>query len=261
MLTSYLMNAPLNRDETIDETIPDFYHILHGGQLRDLIKMSTSVAFNNSIPLLVKTHYLPSSVAMRQCESVTGKAVYIVRNPRDVILSSARYAGIVPSHEKKSREWVRDFIAKRGDNSWPDLTGRWAQNVQQWTSLPLLRQYFPGIQLLAVRYEDIRSDPVGKLHQIVSFLGLDGATQRDRIQGAVDNSSIERMRALEDKVLERQGIKDPVSSAGHQRRFVNQGLHNQSLTIFGEDIEAEYKRLITEDEEFYICAEQFGYVT
>jgi len=46
----------------------------------------------------------------------------------------------------------------------------------------------------------------------------------------------------------------------HQRRFVGQGMHNQSLTAFGADIEDAYQRLTTEDEEFAHCVRQFGYL-
>lgn len=265
MLTNYLMNASFSREETVDETVPDFHQILQGGLLNDLIKMG-AMASNNSIPLLVKTHYLPSAAAMRQCGPVTSKVVYIVRNPRDVLLSSARYWGIVPSREEKSREWARNFIAKRGNISWGDLTGTWSQNVQQWTSPSFLKQYFADIQLLALRYEDIRSQPGEKLHQVVSFLGLDGATQLNRSQVAADNSSIERMRALEEKIAASNRTENQENSAGgfrfgSSRWLVGQGLNNQSLEAFGQDIEAEYQRLMAEDGEFSACAKQFGYAT
>lgn len=267
MLTNYLMNAPFSREETIDETVPDFHQILQGGMLNDLTKMGVAMASNNSVPILVKTHYLPSSAAMRQCGPMTSKVVYIVRNPRDVLLSSARYLGIVPSREESSREWARNFIAKRGYISWDDLTGTWSQNVSQWTSLSFLRQYFPDIQLLILRYEDIRSQPEGNLQQVVSFLGLDGATQLNRSRAAANNSSIEKMRALEEKIAASHGTGDHGNSVGGASRLgssrwlVGQGLNNQSLEVFGQDIEAEYQQLIAADGEFSACAKQFGYAT
>lgn len=261
MLTSYLMNIALNHQETVEELIPDFHDVVQAGRVRDLIRMGTTMPSYDAIPLLVKTHYLPSTEIMRQCGPVTANALYIVRNPRDVLLSAARYGEITPSRDERSREWARNFIAKRGDVSWPGLTGSWSQNVHEWTSLPTLRQHLPGIRLLVLRYEDMRSDPAGKLNEIIGFLNPDAAIDKDRVLAAAENSSMERMRELENKVFARHEARDPGFSAKNHRRFVGQGLHNQSLAIFGEDIEAEYERVAAEDSEFAACVKQFGYAS
>lgn len=261
MLTSYLMNAQLARGETIEDYIPDFHEIVGSDSLQSLVRMSTMLPSDGSMPLLVKTHYLPSAEVMRKCESVTSKAVYIVRNPRDVLLSAARFVGIVPSQDEKSRTWAKNFIANRGDPNWPDLTGTWPQNVHQWSSLKCVRQYFPDIQVLTVRYEDIRADTVGSLHQVLDFLDLGGPIDPDRVRSAVENSSIKNMRRLEEGNSRTVGAGEPGASGSPSLRFVRQGLNNQSLAVFGADVEAAYQELLAADEEFSACAKQFGYDT
>jgi hypothetical protein len=245
MLTSYLMDAAPASGRAIDNHVPDFHRLLRSGRLQQLLSDRTLLEPDNPRPVLVKTHYLPSTRSMQRCRSVAGKVVYLVRNPRDVLLSAARFTGVTPSAE--SHSWAEDFLAKRGGSMWPDLTGTWPQNVREWTSPETVRRHFPGIRLLPLRYEDVRAEPVAKLQEVLTFLNPGAVIDPDRVRRAVENSSMERMRALE----ETQGESSP--------RYVNQGLHNQSLTIFGEDVETAYKRLMDEDEDFSVCLQKFGY--
>jgi hypothetical protein len=196
---------------------------------------------------------------MQQCRTVSGKSIYIVRNPRDVMLSIARYIGIVPSQADSARGWAKKFIENRGDPNWPDVTGTWPQNVQEWASPARVRKYFPGTEVLTLRYEDLRADSVTKLHEILEFLEFPHIDPA-RVRNVAESSSIEHMRALEETKLasRRSMARRPVDV--HQRRFVGQGMHNQSLTAFGADIEDAYQRLTTEDEEFAHCVRQFGYL-
>lgn len=257
MLTSYMMDKPLTIASLLEDMIPDFHFLLKTGKLHGLIGTGRSSP-GDSMPLLVKTHYRPSSAEMQWCRAATNKVIYIVRNPRDVLLSTVRFSGVEPSPDKRSRSQAEHFIVNRGDMIWHDLTGSWPQNVHEWTSLPILRQYFPRVELLAVRYEDMRNDPVAKLHQVVDFLDLGVSTDPDRIRRAVGNSSIDKMRELEARSI---AIESELSGVADDRRshYVNQGKQGQSLDVFGTDIELAFQRLMTDDEEFSECARRFGY--
>lgn len=259
-LRSYLMagqsvaqSAGEDAFETIEDVIPDFHLIARSGD---------TLRLNGSTPVILKTHYLPSADDMRAYRDVPGKALYLVRNPRDVMLSVARYTGVSPSVEMRARAraraWARRFLSNYGYPNWPYAIGSWPQNVAEWTDPVITRRLLPGIEPLIMRYEDLRSDPVRLFQRIVEFLELGIQVDPDRVRRAVESSSIERMRAQEDEALQLAGTGRPLAP-DPVRRFVGQGLHGQSLAVLGEEIETEYQRLLQGDNEFSRCAKRFGY--
>jgi hypothetical protein len=260
MLTSYLMDTQITTPDAIENLIPDFHHLVRKGGLNWLTENDGPMPGGDSAPRLVKTHYRPSAEIMQQCGFMTEKVIYIVRNPRDVLLSAARFQGIIPSQGERSRRWAEDFIVNKGDFIWPDLTGTWPQNVHEWTTLTSVRQYFPAIEVLALRYEDMRADPIGKLYQIVEFLDLGTEVDSERVRRAVENSTIEIMRAFEERTRAAQDASGSDSGQRRETRYINQGLRGQSLVAFGDDIEATFQLLMEEDKEFSPCARRFGYI-
>jgi hypothetical protein len=243
MLTAYLKNGPIISSDEIDEAVPSFYVLLGHGRLVSLD--------GPRLPIL-KTHFLPTTDVSQLYRDSTTKVICLVRNPRDVILSAARHFGVPP---EEVPVFAKEFIANRGNPQWSAIGwGTWPQSVQSWSS-PSLRQSFPNAEVLTLRYEDIRVDPVEQLRQTVDFLDLGGPFEPERVRRAVENSSLERMREFE--------LTDP---AGRGRRpgsrpdlNVGQGLRNQSLADVGEDIEEAYRQLLVEDEEFSRYVRQFGY--
>lgn len=260
LLVSYMLDAPLDKAfGEIEELTPDFHHLVASGTLRSVINTGrATIPGIGSDSLFLKTHYLPSAAEMQQCAPLAHKAVYLVRNPRDVMISGARYMGVVPAQTDSARKWAKNFLASRGDCNWQDVTGSWPQNIQEWTTPALTRQYFPHLEVLTLKYEDVRADTVSRLHQILEFFefrDIDTARVRD----AVKNSSLNDMRALEERNRASRRFMGNQPIGAHQRRFVSQGLHDQSLSVFGADIEDAYRKLHSEDAEFSNCAKRFGY--
>jgi hypothetical protein len=243
LLATYLTDGPVASAKELAETVPDFHRLVVAGSMAPRDKAG---------PVIMRTHFLPSRDIMRHHGPLTGKVLYLVRNPRDVLLSYARSKRIHAAEDERSRMWAKSFIASRGDPSAILSIGSWSQNVREWTSLAEAREYYPNTDLLTVRYEDLRADPAARLAEVVEFLNLGGPADQERIKRATENSSQEKMRALENST--RQGVE-------HAREFpwVGKGMSNQSLAGFGEDIEVAYKQLLEDDEEFSRCARQFGY--
>jgi Sulfotransferase domain len=239
MLASYLINAPATERDILEDLVPD---------IRILLKSGRILPTNDSRPRIVKTHFLPEVEVLRPYAPMAGKVLYLVRNPRDVIISSARFLGIA---DAKRAEFAKEFIAQRGvplfrKRAW----GTWPQNVLKWTSPTSICTYFPNADTLTVRYEDMREAPVKILHEILEFLDLGVTIDPDRVQAAVKHASLSRMRAAEE-IMGRDGLHG---------FYFGDGLCDQSLTILGEDIETAYERLLRDDEEFFRCARQFRYV-
>jgi sulfotransferase family protein len=117
------------------------------------------------------------------------RVIYIVRDPRDVAISSyhfhIKYRLIEEGYpvEKYVSEWVAGMW-------WPH--GSWGQHTLTWL---LTRRKSVGFLML--RYEDILADPFEQLRRSAEFLGL--PTDGKRIARAVELSSAARMRVLERK--------------------------------------------------------------
>jgi hypothetical protein len=248
MLTSYLTDMAVTSEDSVEEFVPDFHNLARDGIM---------IPLDESRPLLVKTHFLPSVELMWQYKYSTIRAVYLVRNPRDVLLSSARHLDIAPSEDETSRNWARDFIKSRGEPRWLRQLGTWPENVQEWTFLDRVRRHFPRIEVLVVRYEDMRRDPINQFQRVLDFLALDRDKDAGRVRRAVENSSIARMRMFEN--AERSRDASMFNKFERKNAFVGQGRSDQSLTIFGEDVEMAYRQLMEEDGDFSRCAKQFGY--
>lgn len=116
------------------------------------------------------------------------KVAYIVRDPRDVVVSQFHFfrkRRRIPD-DSSIEQFVTRFVA--GETC--DF-GSWGTNVASWL---VARQNSPNFLLL--RYEDILARTSTELTRMASFLGV-GATP-ELVAQAVERSSADRMRKLED---------------------------------------------------------------
>jgi estrone sulfotransferase len=118
------------------------------------------------------------------------KVIYIVRDPRDVVLSEYYFdikrRAIAENYPK--HEFVSRFV--RGELNHP--YGTWFENAATWF---YARRGDPRFQL--VKYEALQSHPMDEIRRIASFLGISADPQRLAL--AIEQSSADRMRELEKK--------------------------------------------------------------
>jgi hypothetical protein len=122
--------------------------------------------------------------------------IYIVRDPRDVAVSFYHHhvkAGNIPD-DYSMAGFVPRFIAGEFDPKF----GSWRDNALSWLAL---RKNDPRFLLL--RYEDMKRDTERALTTVVAFLDRCAFRKIDSspaaLQRAIELSSPERMRALEQK--------------------------------------------------------------
>lgn len=145
--------------------------------------------------LLMKTHFLRSRRLPLLAQ--TAAAIYVVRDPADVMLSNFHYSqrsGTAGSAAAASLfdRYVDSYIRERGDPRWRDLgMGSWDENVRSWVDA---QSSFP---VLLLRYEDLLADAAGVAAAIARFLGL--ARTPEQVAAAVANASFERMRQIEER--------------------------------------------------------------
>ncbi|MGA2203527.1 MAG: sulfotransferase domain-containing protein [Terriglobales bacterium] len=118
------------------------------------------------------------------------KVIYIVRDPRDVVLSEYHF-------DVKRRAIAEDyplpqFVSRfvRGELNHPH--GTWGENAATW-----IYTRRGDARFLLVKYEDLQSRAMEEMGKIASFLGV--PADRERLAFAIEHSSAERMRELEKK--------------------------------------------------------------
>jgi len=168
---------------------------------------------------LLKTH-----LTMRDehpFRALTARAIYIIRNPRDVLLSNLNYRRLRRGGGESDARvaamsdaaYARAFIEAGGDPVWAgNEVGAWAGNAASWTR-------GPGFPVLLVRYEDIGADPRGELARMLEFLGR--GAEAGAIARAVEASSFARLREGE--------TRRRAPGAGDAPFFFNRGVSGDSL--------------------------------
>jgi hypothetical protein len=144
-------------------------------------------------PVFLKTHFLHSPLLPLGKHSAA--AIYVVRDPADVMLSNYHYAmrrGAVSADDGDGlSRYVDRYIAAHGDPRWVELgIGSWQDNVCSW------RQAGKDFPVLWVRYEDMLADATVVATSLCKHLGLERSP--DEIARAVAGTTFERMRAIEE---------------------------------------------------------------
>jgi len=116
------------------------------------------------------------------------RAIYIVRDVRDVMLSAfAREKGMDLLKVRSLDDYVEPFMQGKMVRYGP-----WQEHVSGWLDSPLAKRG----GLLVLRYEDLRTDLIGSFSRALQFLNLD--FDAAGMQQILDNNSMEKMRQRED---------------------------------------------------------------
>jgi hypothetical protein len=141
--------------------------------------------------VIVKTHnalLAPHDLPIIQMDLTAG-AIYVVRNPLDLVLSLADHYGV---DVDKAIEVMND-PANGGladGNIVFEIHSTWSRHVESWTGRP-----HPS--LYVVRYEDMLGKPLHAFGGITRFMGLKPG--RERLERAIELSSFKNLRAQEEK--------------------------------------------------------------
>lgn len=149
---------------------------------------------------------------------VTAGAVYIVRNPLDVVVSMMDHFGL-------DADGAIDFMANEetatpsNEFSVAEFLASWSTHVSSWTA-----QSHPNIVVL--RYEDMLERP-GKAFQAVLKL-VNQPRDTKRMNQAIKRSSFRRLRSLEDQ----HGFGE---RSHHSQRFFRSGSRNQWREVLSSE--------------------------
>ncbi len=168
--------------------------------------------------VFVKTHHFlgeDCGVPLISMDRTAG-AIYILRNPLDLVLSVRHHYGMTL---ETAIEFLgsEDAHAGGGAGHVHQVLTSWSNHVRSWTHTAS-----PG--LLALRYEDLLASPRKTFGRLVRFLGLE--PPRDRVKRAIKFSSFKVLRGQED----RHGFEERSDKAEHFFRSGKAGQWKTKLT-------------------------------
>jgi hypothetical protein len=141
---------------------------------------------------------------------LTAGAIYIVRNPLDVVISYSHHLG-------ETVDWtigvLNDSTAETSKTPMqvPQPLRSWSEHVASWTARP-----HPGLHV--IRYEDMLSEPERTFGGVAAFLGV--RPPRERLLRAIKRSGFQQLQERE----EVHGFRERTE---HQKRFFREGRAGQ----------------------------------
>jgi hypothetical protein len=143
------------------------------------------------------------------------KAVYLVRDVRDVALSEFAFERNLGVGADDFDDYLKDMLDKGKRH------GRWQDHVLSWLDSPLVSNG----DLLVIRYEDLRKNSVETFMKLAKFLGV--RTDRDAVERAIANNSVQKMREKEDRLYTQENyaevLRRPLKGVQPGGRFIRSG--------------------------------------
>lgn len=160
----FQIDASEARDEVIQSLVPTF-----------LDSKADNFFRRYADPMFLRSHDFPKPEYRR--------VICLVRDGRDVLVSYVNYLKLWEEHQKLD---AHTMISSEYYNIPP-----WHVHLAQWVENPY------NADILFVRYEDLRADPLGEMEKVCAFSGID-YTEED-IERTIRHTTFEAMREREKK--------------------------------------------------------------
>ena len=185
----------------------------HTVQLRD--RVLASIAGNGSDVNLVKTHNRRADgwgVPLIPPQ-YTRSAIYIMRNPLDMVLSYARHYG--ETHEQATESICRcDNGISPDESHVAQFLGSWQDHVDSWTG-------FAPYPTLVLKYEDMLSDPEDSFGKVIRHFGME--PDPARLKKAIRHASFKELQKQESEAgfVERPPNSEAFFTKGESGQWKN----------------------------------------
>lgn len=224
--------------------------------LKNYIKAQEMINKKYKKPILfVKTHSTLQSINGNQFTNLdnTLGAIYIVRDPRNVITSYSNH--YQTSIEQSANDmFTKTYLKGMVDyNSFQNhvLThlGTWADNYNSWKHLNKFNKY------LLIKYEDIVSKPDVIFQDVLKFIAKISNTNfkidKKKMENAINTTTFENLKQMEEK----NGFIEAVKRKD-----------NNNITFFKQGSNRDWKKLLTNElknkieKSFNIEMKELGYL-
>jgi hypothetical protein len=188
---AYLVSYPRSGNTWVRVIVSELLYGESGSSLEDLqfyvpdlyvkTKIGDVIEANRHV---VKTHKANINGYQR-----FNHVIYIIRDPRDIVLSYYRYRTKLYNYEFDLNQFIFDWVNGRiWPCSWREHVNSWTKAVEKW-----------GQDLLLIRYEDLVENPEAEIFQIAEFFNR--ILQQSDVKRIVNSSSVEVMRLKEKRGL------------------------------------------------------------
>jgi hypothetical protein len=164
---------------------------------------------------------------------VTAAAIYILRNPLDVVISAADHFGLSID---EAIEFMRNpNTATQGDEQGAGgFLGSWSQHVESWTTTA-------SPHFLVLRYEDMLDKPVATFMQVAKLLGL--GSDKAKIKRAIKFASFRELKKQEMSkgFSERSSKSESFFRQGKKHQWIERLNQEQVITIIEQHREQMLK--------------------
>lgn len=192
-----------------------------------------------------KTHFLYSSE--HPSIEKTAASIYIIRHPKDVLLSNLNYFRLTGHSQIDSLEFAKAFIKNKGVSIWQQTgMGSWVEHVDSWCN----NSKSP---LLFVKYDELKSNPEKNFSKIINF--LDNEVDQEKLKQAILRSSFNNMRRIENNEKKKNKFSEVFwgnpDTEKKGLRFLNKGGVNQTLKHIAPELDEEFDRAFSAELEMY----------
>ncbi len=185
-----------------DRTLFDLYAEIESRDLTDReVKMMIADVYRFYATQLNKLNFIKVHDAFETDEAglsiipedVTRCAIYIIRNPLDIVGSLANHSACSIQDAFEMLNNHNYSLAKQQGNlnrnaQFRQYVSDWSSHVKGWT----LKPSFP---VIVIRYEDMLTNPFETFTKAVTFIGLEATP--DQISAAIRASSFEQLSSQE----------------------------------------------------------------
>ena len=209
-IRAFLANLVANRSDPVpldelarycdDEARPEFFNIVAGKPNTELSldeiaairpRVHAFIAANARGTRFVKTHNYAGAFNGHPLHNaeVTAGAIYVTRNPLDVVVSMTHHFGLTV--DQAIERLGNEQVATANDAMFvTQLLGSWSFNVKSWAD-------HESERILVVRYEDLIEKPAKHFAKVARHVGI--GQDRARIERAVKHAGFATLSSLEKK--------------------------------------------------------------
>ena len=200
---------------------------------RNYIKAQEDINKNKKNIIFLKTHSSFCNIGQYVFSDLknTLAGIYVVRDPRNVILSMSNYFSI------KNEECVSRLVSQghvvfdsKENKNFKNYLGTWSFHLNSWKRLKN--------RLLIIKYEDLVLNPKKEIIKIFNFISTltnsKNEINENKLDKCINNTKFEKLKYLENS----DGFDE---NAGNlKNNFFNKGLK----TDFNKDLEIHLRKII-----------------
>ena len=198
-----------------------------------------------------KIHFIKTHNSLNNYEgnSFTSKdltlgAIYIVRDPRNVITSmSHHYSLNYEQAYNKLRDEKATLLEKSREGDYSNFTflGSWSNHYRSWRSSTNFKTLF-------IKYEDLENNKYDTFKKIVEFIDnlkkFKNSFNEKKFLNSINSTNFSNLRNKE----ENEGFIESVNSkSGDKKRFFNLGFNNRWQKILPKNISDKINKTLQND--------------